>query len=162
MNKRGKNKIIVTSSLPAWCEEHRAESLIHKQLQVFVCICRQPDGDALFELRRCYCEQTKPHMSLPEGQRVNSSASGVNTHTHTDKHVWFVSQSLCVLFNRCCLFTVQCTWPRCCWCPHSCGQAAKVGCSMFTILSFIFSGPFLRPTLDCKHVLDELCRPAVD
>lgn len=133
---------------------------------MLLCVCRQPDGDTLFELRRCYPEQAQPHMSLPDGQRVKSCASGVNTHTHTDKHGGFVFQSLRfdlrVLFNRWCLFTIQCTWPRCCWCPHSCGQTAKVGYSMVTILWFIFSEPFLRPTSDCKHVLDGLCRAAVD
>lgn len=94
-------------SIAAVLWKHRADGLFHKQL-VLVCLRRQPDGDALFELRRCCREQAQPHMSLSEGQRVKSSALGVNTHTHT----LIDMQGLCPnpfgLTSVCCLTSGVC------------------------------------------------------
>lgn len=132
---------------------------------VFMCICRQPDGDTLFELWRCYPEQAQPHMSLPEGQRVKSSTSGVNTHTLINMQELcpnpFGLTSVCCLTNGVCLL-YSAPDPDVADAHIPVDKLPRWDYSMYTILWFIFSEPFLRPTSDCKHVLVGLCRAAVD
>lgn len=98
-----------------------------KRLCFSLIICRQSDGNTLCELWRSHREQAKPHMCCPKGERVRRRCllSG-----HTEKRAGLVPRSrwvdLQVPFDPPCSLTVQCTWPRCCRCPDSCGQTAKV------------------------------------
>lgn len=146
----------------------------------FICNCRQSDGDTLCELWRSYREQAKPYMCCPKGQRVKGSASGVYTLINMQDLCpgLFGLTWMCHLTHCVCSLNVQCTWPRCCRCPDSCGWTAEVGLLLLHIyntegqihLSFctafpmhVTPGGFLysRGAPAWKRILGALCMAAV-
>lgn len=95
-------------------------------------------------------------MSLPEGQRVKSGASAVNTQDLCPGAFRFDLRALCLFLMY------SAPDPDVADAHIPVDKLPRWDYSVSTTPWFIFSEPFLSPTSDGKHDLDAFCGAAVD